>query len=151
MLRRHGKPATAPELKNSPTKFYWHGEGRQVETKWMVKNMLPEVGVALMSGQWGMLKSFAMLDVSAALVTGTSFAGHMVKREGGVLIFAAEGAFTIDKRLEGLAQTGKLPPNSPIVGLTGARRCSRRPPSRSWNVSSRPPRSRCRITSACRW
>ena len=109
------KPATAPESKNSPTKFYWHGEGRQVETKWMVKNMLPEVGVALMSGQWGMLKSFAMLDLSAALVTGTSFAGHMVKREGGVLIFAAEGAFTIDKRLEGLAQTGKLPPNSPIV------------------------------------
>jgi 5S rRNA maturation endonuclease (ribonuclease M5) len=109
------KPATtAAESKSAPT-FYWHGEGRQVETKWLVKNMLPEVGVALMSGQWGMLKSFAMLDLSAALVTEGSFAGHRVKRQGGVLIFAAEGAFTIDKRLAGLVETGKLPPNSPIV------------------------------------
>jgi hypothetical protein len=75
-----------------------------------VKGMLPEIGTALLSGQWGLYKSFTLFDLGVSLITGNNFAGYRVKRRGGMMVFAAEGAFDISNRLEGLAQCGKLPP-----------------------------------------
>lgn len=74
-----------------------------------MKNMLPQIGTALLSGQWGLYKTFALLDLGAAVITGSPFAGHRVVRRGGVLVYAAEGASTFPKRLKGLEQCGKLP------------------------------------------
>jgi RecA-family ATPase len=78
----------------SDSETFWHGDSNVAETAWLVKNMLPEVGTVLLSGQWGMHKSFTMLDLGTSVVTGNSFAGHRVVRRGGVLVFAAEGAST---------------------------------------------------------
>ena len=87
----------------------WHGKVAMPDTPWLVKHLLPEVGTALLSGQWGMLKTFALLDLSASIVTGRPFAGRRVMRRGGVLILAAEGAYELSKRLTGLQSCGKLP------------------------------------------
>jgi hypothetical protein len=96
-----GKPKS-----NSVT---WHGETSTADTQWLVKGLLPLIGIALLSAQWGMLKTFCMLDLAAALITGENFANHRVVKQGGVLILAAEGASTLPKRLRGLGAAGKLP------------------------------------------
>jgi AAA domain len=96
-------------MSKSGAETFWHGDSNVAEASWLVKNLLPEVGTALLSGQWGLYKSFALLDLGASVITGNPFAGHRVVRRGGVLVFAAEGAGTFPKRLKGLAQCGKLP------------------------------------------
>jgi hypothetical protein len=64
--------------------------------------MIPETGAGLLPGQWGTYKTFVALDLAAAVMTNTTFAGHMVKRQGGVLFIAAEGRDEIPIRLEAL-------------------------------------------------
>jgi hypothetical protein len=98
-------------MKTSTSETFWHGQTGTIKGSWLIKGLLPEMGTALLSGQWGMYKSFALLELGASLITGKSFAGHRVKRRGGVLVFAAEGAFDISNRLEGLAHAGRLPAN----------------------------------------
>jgi hypothetical protein len=88
---------------------FWHGKTGAIKSSWLIKGLLPEIGTTLLSGQWGMYKSFALLELAASVITGSSFAAHRVKRRGGMLVFAAEGAFDISNRLEGLARAGRLP------------------------------------------
>ena len=59
---------------------------------WLIKHLIPQVGHGLMSGQWGAGKTFTCFDLAASLMTGQPFIGHMVKRQCGVLLIAAEGA-----------------------------------------------------------
>jgi hypothetical protein len=83
----------------------WHGDQDfNFQPKWLVKNMLPETGAGLLSGQWGTFKTFIAIDLAASVMTGGSFAGRPVKRKGGVLFIAAEGASEIPIRLHGLAE-----------------------------------------------
>ncbi|OKO74516.1 hypothetical protein AC629_34970 [Bradyrhizobium sp. NAS80.1] len=89
--------------------MFWDGKTTMPDTPWLVKRLLPEVGTALLSGQWGMLKTFTLLDLAASLITGNPFAGYRVVRKGGVLVFAAEGAYELPKRIKGLKSCGKLP------------------------------------------
>ena len=71
----------------------WQGEeDSSIKPKWLVKNMLPETGAGLLSGRWGTFKTFIAIDLAGSVMTGGSFAGHPVKRTGGVLLMAAEGA-----------------------------------------------------------
>jgi hypothetical protein len=44
----------------------------------------------MLIGQWGTLKTFVAFDLSAAIMTKTTFAGATVNRQGGVLFVAAE-------------------------------------------------------------
>jgi hypothetical protein len=104
----HVAPDPAPQGKDTE-KIHWDGQAKVPETRWLVKNLLPEVGTALLSGQWGTHKTFTVMDLGAAVITGKPFAGHRVKRRGGVLIFAAEGASTFPKRLKGLKLDERLP------------------------------------------
>jgi hypothetical protein len=93
----------------------WHGEEDSSPTrKWLVKNMLPERGAGLLSGQWGTFKTFIAIDLAGAVMTGGSFAGHPVKRRSGVLFMAAEGESEVPIRIRGLVEAkypghGKLP------------------------------------------
>jgi hypothetical protein len=96
-------------MKTSTSETFWHGQTGTIKSSWLIKGLLPQIGTTLLSGQWGMYKSFALLELGASVITGNSFAGHRVKRRGGMLVFAAEGAFDISNRLEGLARAGKLP------------------------------------------
>jgi hypothetical protein len=68
----------------------------------LVETMLPEVGVALMAGQWGTFKTFAAIDLAYSVMTMRPFAGHAVMRQGGVLFIAAEGARYVASRLKGV-------------------------------------------------
>jgi hypothetical protein len=83
----------------------WHGEqDPKASRKWLVKGLLPETGCGLISGQWGTGKTFVALDLAAAVMLGKTFAGLVVKRRGGVLFLAAEGALEIPIRLAGLIE-----------------------------------------------
>jgi hypothetical protein len=94
----------------------WHGEENpNIARNWLVKQLLPETGAGLISGQWGTGKTFVAIDLSLSVMMGTQFAGRAVKRRGGVLFIAAEGASEIPIRLHGTIERkfsdhkGKLP------------------------------------------
>jgi hypothetical protein len=110
-----GANSERPNDKNAST-LRWHGEQDPgANRKWLVKGLLPETGCGLISGQWGTRKTFIALDLALSVMLGTPFAGGLVKRKGGVLFIAAEGASEVAIRVAGLDEAkrswaeGKLP------------------------------------------
>ncbi len=90
------------EIKTRPS-GWWHGDiDVDLGRKWLVKRLITETGTGLLPGQWGTYKTFVALDLAGAVMTGTDFAGHAVKRKGGVLFVACEGRGEIPIRLEAL-------------------------------------------------
>ena len=94
----------------------WHGEQLDAPARtWLVVGLMPQMGVGLLSGQWGTYKTFAALDLAAAVMVGLAFADYPIARNGGVLFIAAEGASEIPARLQAVLKTkypdhtGKLP------------------------------------------
>src|SRR5262249_43936632 len=80
--------------------WIWHGDvDAQQIRKWSVAGLLPETGVALISGQWGTYKTFVAIDLAAAVMTGSEFIQFPVSRRGGVLFFACEGQSEVAIRL----------------------------------------------------
>jgi hypothetical protein len=101
----------------------WHGEADpSINRKWLIKKLLSETGVGLISGQWGTAKTFIAMDLSFSVMTGHPFAGRAVKRKGGVLFIAAEGASEIPIRLAGLVET-KLPDHKGRLPFAWAESC----------------------------
>lgn len=100
-------PAEAAILKAYPLTWDGDVEGKAKPPE-LVEGMLPEVGVALLSGQWGMFKTFTAIDLAHAVMSGTSFAGRPPPRRGGVLFVAAEGAKYVCSRLQGVKQAKAL-------------------------------------------
>jgi AAA domain len=70
----------------------------------LIKGLMPAVGHGLISGQWGAGKTFAFFDLAASLNTGQPFVGHIVKRQCGVLLIAAEGADEVRLRLDAVVR-----------------------------------------------
>lgn len=64
---------------------------------WLVEGLLPDVGLALLVGQPGSMKSLLALGVAAAVVSGTPFLGREVVA-GPVVFVAAEGLRGTKKR-----------------------------------------------------
>jgi hypothetical protein len=84
----------------------WHGDRDKLPARaWLVEGLLPETGSGLASGQWSTYKTFAALDLAAAVMAGGRFADHAVARRGGVLFFAVEGAAEIEVRLQAVLET----------------------------------------------
>ncbi len=113
-----GKPTVIPleTYKESAPSAYplmWDGEA-SVETKVpeLIDDLLPQIGVALLAGQWGLFKTFTALDLALSVMTMTPFAGRNTLRQGGVLFIAAEGAKYIPSRLLGVKQA-KAPDRAP--------------------------------------
>ncbi|ACB28436.1 ATP-binding protein [Methylobacterium radiotolerans] len=107
----------APRSASKAIPLRWHGEADpHADRAWLIRNIMPEKGKGLLSGQWGTAKTFSALDLSGAVMSGLPFAGHKVDRRGGVLFIAAEGGFEIPIRMRGLVE-GKLRPAHAAQGL----------------------------------
>jgi hypothetical protein len=94
--------------------WIWEGEvGVDEARKWLVANLLPENGVALISGQWGAFKTFIALDLAVAVMTASDFIKFPVMRHAGVLLFACEGQNEVQIRIraayEARGGKGKAP------------------------------------------
>jgi AAA domain len=101
----------------------WHGETDPItERKWLVDGLLPETGVALISGQWGTYKTFVANDLSAAVMTDTMFIKMQVKRKGGVLFLACEGQIEVIIRLTAAFKEHGGTGNAPFVWVNGCPR-----------------------------
>jgi hypothetical protein len=86
-------------------RLHAHGELDPRPLKaWLVKGLIPQIGHGLMSGQWGAGKTFTFFDLAAALNTGQPWLGHVVKRQSGVLLIAAEGAGEVRLRLDAVVR-----------------------------------------------
>jgi hypothetical protein len=81
--------------------LYAHGDPDPRPLKdWTIKHLLSACGHGLLAGQWGAGKTFVIFDLAAALMTGQPFLGHVVKRQCGVPLIAAEGAEEVRLRLD---------------------------------------------------
>ena len=101
-------PAPAKQLKPAVKepeilRYRQHRGANDPAPKYLVKNLLPETGIGLLSGQWGTYKTFIALKLGACVGTAQPFAGYAVKRPGAVLYLACEGAGELPVRLEALS------------------------------------------------
>lgn len=80
----------------------FHGDADYEPPRWLVHERIPETGVGLLAGQFGMFKTFHAIDLVGAIVTEHEWLGRPVCRRGGVLFIAAEGAYDLPRRLSGL-------------------------------------------------
>jgi hypothetical protein len=86
-------------------RLYAHGDpDSRLLKAWLIKGLIPQIGHGLMSGQWGAGKTFNFFDLAAALITGQPWLGHVVKRQSGVLLIAAEGADEVRLRLDAVVR-----------------------------------------------
>ena len=101
----------------------WHGEAVSADArKWLVQDLLPETGVALISGQWGTYKTFVADDLCAAVMTAATFANKQVMRKGGVLFFACEGQNEVNIRLTAAFKKHGGTGNAPFAWVQGCPR-----------------------------
>ena len=85
--------------------IHWHGEVTPAESRrWLIQDLVPEVGTGLLSGQWGTYKTFVALDMANAVMTGAPFIDFEVMRRGGVLFIAMEGQSEIVIRLQAVIE-----------------------------------------------
>jgi hypothetical protein len=99
---------------------FWHGEVAVADSRpWLVQDTIPEVGAGLLSGQWGTYKTFTAIDLGAAIISRGQIFGSAVVRQGGVLLYAAEGESEVPIRLQaGLAKRCPDLIKAPFTWLT---------------------------------
>jgi hypothetical protein len=98
------EPLEGEEAADLP-KLFSHGDlDRPPIKSWLIKGLIPEIGAGLLAGQWGSGKTFMFLELAAAVMTGQPLLGRMVKRQCGVLLFAAEAASDVTLRLDALVR-----------------------------------------------
>jgi hypothetical protein len=101
----HNLDEGAPEQDPNLPRLHAHGDADPRPLKaWLVKGLIPQVGHGLLSGQWGAGKTFTFFDLAAAISTGQPWLGHVVKRQSGVLLIAAEGADEVRLRLDAVVR-----------------------------------------------
>jgi hypothetical protein len=109
------KPAP-PAPADPRSRWIWYGEVPAEEArKWLVANLLPETGAALISGQWGSFKTFLALDLACAVMTGGDFIKYPVMRRGGVLLLACEGQNEVAIRIRAAYEARGGEGNAPFA------------------------------------
>ncbi len=107
------------------TGLIWYGEVPPTPPAYLVDEMLPQVGVAILGGQFGAAKTFIGADLCAAAIINGEFAGKAIKRKGGVLWLAAEGETEIEMRVRAAigARSGDPDAPQPFARQAGAVPC----------------------------
>ena len=114
LKRAAAAPAAPASYDVVPGGWKFHNGEKPKQPPQLIKKIFPEVGIGLMSGQWGTYKTTIALDMSVSVMGLDTFADtYKVKRGGAVLYFALEGGNTIDSRLSIIAERrgvkGELP------------------------------------------
>jgi AAA domain len=94
--------------------FYWEGEKEATPISWLVRDLFPDRSVSLIIGESQAGKSFVAIDLAVAVASGRTFFGKDTV-QGGVLIIAAEGAFTIPGRMKSARREIPASEKLPIV------------------------------------
>src|SRR5262245_29603752 len=104
--------------------WHWHGETTEINRHraYLVQDLLPQIGVGLISGQWGTYKSFVALDLAAAVMSNTTFIGFPVRRQGGVLFLACEGQSEMTLRLSAAVEARSMQQKAPFAWVENAPR-----------------------------
>jgi len=102
-----------------PTKIFWHGGVDYRESRpQLVQDVIPEIGHGLISGQWGLFKTFCAFDLAHSCMSGEPFLGYEVVRRGGVLFIAIEGTYEVPIRLQGVIEDrGKMTGPAPFAWI----------------------------------
>ena len=96
------EPVKKQTQSNGP-KVQWHGEAKtEAAAPALIKGLIKQVSVNLLSGQWGTFKTFVILDIAGDVILGLPFIDYRLKRKGGVLFIAAEGGGSIPLRLQAM-------------------------------------------------
>ena len=86
-----------------PQALKWYYRGEKVPLPplgWLVQGMVPRHGVGIIAGASGTGKSYLAMELAGAVLLGTEFAGHEIKKIGGVLWLAAETPQHVPPRLD---------------------------------------------------
>ncbi len=67
---------------------------------WTVHKILPDTGIGLLIGPYGVGKTFIGVDLACSIITGLPFAGETVTRPGAVVYLAGEGPRGVKLRFE---------------------------------------------------
>jgi hypothetical protein len=108
------------EAQSDVPPLHWHGEEDPRKTRpFLIQDLLPEVGVGLLVGQWGVYKTFRAVDLVHCVISGQPFLSFEIVRPGGVLYIALEGASELPIRFQAvLEQKGdpdKYPKGAPFA------------------------------------
>lgn len=97
-----------PPIEDVASKMLWLGDRPIIPPRYVIEDMLPETGLAIVGGQWFVGKTFVVNSLCAAVIAGDAeFAGKQVLRKCGVLWFPAEGQQQIEIRIKAaLAERG---------------------------------------------
>lgn len=98
-------PEEQPRAK--PRLRFLSDDDAMAKPDWLVKGLLPRVGVGLLAGQSRVGKTFLALELAGALAKGHDFFGKKVRAPGGTLVIAAEAPGSFGVRLEALRR-GRL-------------------------------------------
>jgi hypothetical protein len=102
------KPRTRSEVKSDPFLTLAEIQGRPAPiTPWLVRGIFPKTGVGVVSALPKCGKTWFLLEVAAAVASGTpAFGEFPVMTEGNVVLFAAEDQeYDIGKRLTAILAT----------------------------------------------
>ena len=91
-----------PKAKREPSVLFY-GDRTPEPPPWLIREILPQIQVAILAGQHSAGKTFIGIDISVSTMAGLPFIGHEVERKGAVLWLAAEGASEVTIRLKAAA------------------------------------------------
>ncbi|WP_331299232.1 AAA family ATPase [Methylobacterium oryzae] len=110
------EPPPIPSLDEFRAKgFVFDGDTPPAPPRYIVKPLLPATGVGILGGQSGAGKTFMAIELANCLAQGRDFFGYRVAERVGTLIVAAEGAATLENRINAVRKAKGGGHDQPIV------------------------------------
>lgn len=106
-----GEIPPARYVQPEPTDRRWqqHGDMLNLDATWLFYEMLPQTGVAVLSGPSQGGKTFVLMHLARALATNKGFFGTTPDERGGSILLTGEGRRSVLARMEALGEEDRLP------------------------------------------